>query len=180
MRGRVVSKLVSGSTVHALSQTGYDSLGRPECTAQRMNPAVFGSTLPAACTLGTQGTGTNDFGPDRITKTSYDEAGRVTQVKTALGTPDEASEVIATYTANGVVETVTDGENNKTTYDYDGHDRLLNTRYPVSTKGALTSARPAARLPISSSSAAMPTATSSASATGRGRRSPSATMPSAD
>ncbi len=136
----VVGKLVSGSTVHALSQTGYDALGRPECSAQRMNPALFGSTLPAACTLGTQGTGTNDFGPDRIAKTFYDAAGRAYQTRTALGTADEANEATATFTVNGQVQTVTDGENNKTTYEYDGHDRLLNTRYPVATKGALASA----------------------------------------
>ena len=132
----VASRLTSGSTVHALSQTSYDALGRPQCSAQRMNPAVFGPTPPAACSLGPEG---ND-GPDRITKTFYDAAGRVTEVKTALGTADEASEVTATYTANGRVETVTDGENNKTTYEYDGHDRLLNTRYPVQAMGANASA----------------------------------------
>ncbi|HEX8644636.1 MAG TPA: RHS repeat-associated core domain-containing protein [Allosphingosinicella sp.] len=136
----VVSKLVSGSTVHALSQTGYDALGRPECSAQRMNPALFDSTLPAACTLGTQGTGANDYGPDRIAKAVYDAAGRVYQTKVAVGTAEEATEITATFTANGQLETVTDAENNKTTYEYDGHDRLLNTRYPVSTKGALASA----------------------------------------
>ena len=40
---------------------------------------------------------------------------------------------------NGKLATVTDGENNRTTFEYDGHDRLLKTRYPVSTLGALTS-----------------------------------------
>jgi YD repeat-containing protein len=135
----VTTKLTSGSTVHALSQTSYDALGRPECSAQRMNPALFGSTLPAACTLGTQGTGTNDHGPDRIAKTFYDAAGRAYQTKTALGTADEADESTLTFTANGQVETVTDAENNKTTYEYDGHDRLSKTFYPTPTKGADTS-----------------------------------------
>jgi RHS repeat-associated protein len=133
----VVSKLVSGSTVHALGQTGYDALGRPECSAQRMNPALFGSTLPAACSLGTQGTGAGDYGPDRITRTFYDTAGRAYRTRTALGTADEADEAILTFTANGRVETVTDGENNKTTYQYDGHDRLAKTYFPLpSPKGA--------------------------------------------
>ncbi len=135
----VVSKLVSGSTVYALSQTGYDSLGRPECTAQRMNPAAFGSTLPNACSLGAQGVGGGDYGPDRISKALYDAAGRVYQTKVAVGTADEATEVTATFTANGLVETVTDGENNKTTYIHDGHDRLFRTLFPSSTKGAGTS-----------------------------------------
>ena len=35
-----------------------------------------------------------------------------------------------TYRANGQVETVTDANGNKTTYVYDGHDRLSRTRMP--------------------------------------------------
>ncbi|HLL30424.1 MAG TPA: hypothetical protein VK403_05460, partial [Allosphingosinicella sp.] len=137
----VTSRLVSGSTVHALSQTSYDPLGRPDCTVQRMNPAAFAGTLPAACVLGTQGSGANDHGPDRIAKSIYDLAGRVEQVKTALGvTGQEANEVTTTYTDNGLVHTVTDAESNKTTYEYDGHDRLLYTRYPLPAKGANASA----------------------------------------
>jgi RHS repeat-associated protein len=134
----IVSKLTSGSTVYSLGQTSYDALGRPECVAQRMNMAVFGTvTATSACSLGTQGSGTGDYGPDRITKTVYDAAGRVAQVKTALGTADEANEVTTTYTANGRVETVTDAEGNKTTYEYDGHDRLAKTYFPLpSPKGA--------------------------------------------
>ena len=34
---------------------------------------------------------------------------------------------------------MTDAENNETTYVYDGHDRLSQTRYPSATKGAGTS-----------------------------------------
>jgi RHS repeat-associated protein len=135
----VVSRLVSGSTVHALAQVSYDALGRPECSVQRMNPAVFGSTLPSDCTLGTQGSGASDYGPDRISKTFYDAAGQVTEVRTALGTADEASEGTTGYTANGQVQWVKDGENNKTSYEYDGHDRHTKTYYPSSTKGAGTS-----------------------------------------
>lgn len=132
----VVGKLVSGSTVHALSQTSYDALGRPECSAQRMNPAVFATvTATSACTLGTQGS----YGPDRIAKTLYDSAGRVYRTRTAVGTADEADEATVTFTANGQVETLTDAENNKTTYVYDGHDRLTTTYYPSATKGAGTS-----------------------------------------
>jgi RHS repeat-associated protein len=133
----IVGKLTSGSTVYALSQTSYDALGRPECSAQRMNPAVFGTvTSTSACTLGTQGTGSGDYGPDRISKAFYDAAGRAYKTRTALGTADEADDAIMTFTANGQVETATDGENNKTTYEYDGHDRLAKTYYPTPTKGA--------------------------------------------
>jgi RHS repeat-associated protein len=133
----VMQKLVSGSTVYSLGQTSYDALGRPECIAQRMDPNDFGSTLPAACTLTSPA---GSFGPDRIVKTIYDAAGQVTQVKTALGvTGEEANELTATYSNNGAVQTVTDAESNKTTFEYDGHDRLLKTFYPSTTKGAGTS-----------------------------------------
>ena len=77
----VVGKLVSGSTVHALSQTSYDALGRRECVAQRMNPAAFGSLPSSACTLGTSGSD----GPDRIVKTFRDSAGQVTKTTSGLG-----------------------------------------------------------------------------------------------
>ncbi|MEA3009018.1 MAG: hypothetical protein QOJ91_710, partial [Sphingomonadales bacterium] len=132
----VTIALLSGSAAYALTQTGYDALGRPECTAQRMNIAAFGS-LPLACALGAQG----GDGPDRISKNFYDAAGRVWQVKTALGiVGEEANEVTRTFTDNGLVKTVTDGEGNKTTYDYDGLDRLEKTYFPVpNPKGADTS-----------------------------------------
>ena len=135
----ISQKLISGSTIHALTQMSYDSLGRPDCTAQRMNSAIFATIATGACSLGTQGTGSGDFGPDRIVRTLYDAAGRATEVKVALGTADEASEVATTYTGNGLVQTLTDGENNRTTFEYDGHDRPGKTRYPVATKGAGTS-----------------------------------------
>ena len=128
-------KATAGSAVYALTQVSYDALGRPECSARRMNPAEYESLPASACALDTEG----GDGPDRIAKTVYDLAGQVTRVKTALGTADEADEVSTTYTANGQVKTVTDAENNRTTYEYDGHDRLSATRYPDPAKGAGTS-----------------------------------------
>jgi RHS repeat-associated protein len=135
----VTSKLTAAGAVHALTQTSFDSAGRPECMAQRMNPSAFGSLPTSACSLGAQGTGANDHGPDRISKTMYDAAGRMDHVTEALSTYDQTDEVI-TYTGNGQVHTVTDAESNKTTYEYDGHDRLLNTRYPLQAKGSNASA----------------------------------------
>jgi RHS repeat-associated protein len=130
-----VQRLVSGGATYALTQTSYDGLGRPECTAQRMNSAAFGSLPASACSLGTQGS----YGPDRIAKTVYDAAGQVTQARNGVGTADERAEVTSTYTSNGQVQTVADAENNKTTYVYDGHDRPSQTQYPSATKGAGTS-----------------------------------------
>jgi YD repeat-containing protein len=132
----VVERLVAGGTAYALTQTSYDSVGRPICTAQRMNPAAFTSLPSDACTLGTQGS----FGPDRISVTTYDAASQVTLQTSGYGvSADQANDVATTYTANGKVQTVTDAENNKTTYAYDGHDRLSQTLYPSATKGAGTS-----------------------------------------
>jgi RHS repeat-associated protein len=130
-----VSKLVSGSTTYGLTQYSYDALGRLGCAAVRMNPAVFASLPASACTAGTTGSA----GPDRITRTSYDDAGQVTKVETAVGTAEAANAVTSAYTANGQLSYVVDGENNRTTYIYDGFDRLWQTRYPVTTQGVNSS-----------------------------------------
>ncbi|HEV2818085.1 MAG TPA: RHS repeat-associated core domain-containing protein [Allosphingosinicella sp.] len=133
-----VQRLKSGSTVYALTQTSYDSVGRVRCVAQRMNPNEFAtSSLPSdACTLDDTGS----YGPDRIARTSYDDAGRVTKVETAYGVSGQAAdEVTSTYTDNGRVSTVADAMGNLTTYEYDGHDRLVKTRFPSTTQGAGTS-----------------------------------------
>lgn len=131
----VTSKLSGSGADKALTQTSYDALGRPDCTAVRMNTAIYGSLPSSACTLGTQGS----FGPDRISQVVYDAASEPTQLKVAVGTADAATERTLSYTNNGLVQTLTDGENNKTTYVYDGFDRLSQTQYPSSTKGSGTS-----------------------------------------
>ncbi len=130
----VKHELKAGGTTYAVSQQSYDTNGRPECTAVRMDPAQWaGQTIP--CTP--QTTGAN--GPDRITKPTYDAAGRVIAVTEGVGTTEAAVTSTSTYSSNGQVATVKDGENNLTTYEYDGHDRLLKTRFPVTTQGANTS-----------------------------------------
>jgi YD repeat-containing protein len=127
----VTSKLSSGGTNYALTQYSYDSLGRSDCVATRMNPATYGSLPSSACTLGTAGS----FGPDRITQTVYDAAGRVTELREAVGTSDAADERALAYTSNGLVQVLRDGENNATSYVYDGFDRLIETGDPVTTEG---------------------------------------------
>src|SRR3546814_10622294 len=64
---------------------------------------------------------------------------RITKVETAVGTSAATNEVRTAYSANGQVSYVIDGESNRTTYIYDGHDRLSQTRYPSTTKGANSS-----------------------------------------
>lgn len=126
----------SGSTSYSLTQYSYDAAGRLDCSAARMNSATWNSLPASACTLGTTGAA----GPDRITKTTYDVADHVTKVTSAFGVTDtQSDDVSTTYSSNGRVASVTDAEGNKTTYEYDGVDRLVKTRYPVATKGSDTS-----------------------------------------
>jgi RHS repeat-associated protein len=126
--------VTAASTPYQVAQYSYDAVGRLDCTALRMNTSTWGS-LPGACTLATTGAA----GPDRITRNSYDELGRVSKVQTAYGTADQSDEVVNAYTDNGKLATVTDAENNKTTYEYDGFDRPWKTRFPGATKGSSTS-----------------------------------------
>jgi RHS repeat-associated protein len=119
------TSFAAGGAVHAVRQFSYDAAGRIDCVAARMNPAAFGALPASACTLAPAGT----FGPDRITKWSYDDAGQVIQVTSAFGTADAAGQS-TTYTDNGRVRTVTDANGNRTTYELDGFDRPLKTRYP--------------------------------------------------
>jgi RHS repeat-associated protein len=124
-----------GGTVFAVAQYSYDSAGRPECTAQRMNPAVFASLPTSVCTLEPEGAN----GPDRITKLTYNAASELTKTTVAFGTPQQADDESNSYTTNGKLASVTDGENNLTAFAYDGQDRLQQIRYPVPTVGALAS-----------------------------------------
>lgn len=136
---KVTQSLVSGTitspVINTVTQYSYDAAGRLNCTAVRMNSGAFASLPSDACTLGTQG----GFGPDRISQVIYDNASEVTQNKVAVGTTDAATERTLTYNNNGTLASLTDGENNKTTYIYDGFDRLSQTQYPSATKGAGTS-----------------------------------------
>ena len=131
---RPVTESLEGSNgvTQTLTQLSYDGESRLQCQAVRMNPAAFTALPASACSLGTSGS----FGPDRIGKTVYDAAGEVTQIQEGVGTSDAATERTLTYTANGLVGSLLDGENNLTAYAYDGFDRLSQTFYPSLNKGA--------------------------------------------
>jgi YD repeat-containing protein len=74
------------------------------------------------------------FGPDRISKTLYDDAGRPLQSISALGVSGvESTEATVTYTSNGKVATATDAQGNKTSAAYDGLDRLIQNNFPSKT-----------------------------------------------
>jgi RHS repeat-associated protein len=118
----------AGGNLIAVTQYGYNSQGRLICTVQRMNPATF-TSLPAACTLATAGS----FGPDRLTQHFYDNAGRVIRIVEAGGTVGAVDAATMTYYDNGTLATLTDANGNRTTYEYDGHDRLKKTMFPHKT-----------------------------------------------
>lgn len=122
----------ANNQIISLTQYSYDNRGRLECTAVRMNPAVYGSLPADACTLGTEGA----FGPDRITRVIYDAAGQVLQIRKAVGTPIEIADVTYSYTANGQIEQVVDANGNRAELRYDGLDRQTRWVFPATTRPA--------------------------------------------
>ncbi|GAM96625.1 wall associated protein [alpha proteobacterium U9-1i] len=128
-RGQPIRVTAEGRAVYTDSwstsgvvQQNYLANGLPECATLRMNSADFAGAT-AACT---QGTG----GADRITRTTYTNADEVSTVTQGYGTAAAITEQTLTYTNNGLVSTITDAGSNRTTNIYDGHDRLVEVRYP--------------------------------------------------
>jgi len=114
----------------SLSQTSYDTSSRVDCNALRMDTSTYASGVPSnACT---QTSSSNPI--DRITKTHYDSYSRAYKTTFALGTSVAMNEE-RSFTNNGLSKTVQDGNGNLTTYEYDGLDRLYQTRFPNKTGG---------------------------------------------
>jgi RHS repeat-associated protein len=120
--------------IRRMMQYSYDANGRPQCTAVRMNPVIFGSLPTSACTLGTQGSGANDFGPDRITRNVYDAAGQRLQVREGVGTPIEAAEATWAYNVNGQITDVIDANGNRAALHYDDYGRQDRWIFPSTTR----------------------------------------------
>lgn len=127
-----VTKGSDGVTTSVV-QYSYDTRGRLECTAQRMNPAIYTSLPASACTLGVQGIGTNAFGHDRITKNVYDAAGQLLKIQKAVGTTLQEDYATYTYSPNGKRTSLTDARGYKATMTYDGHDRQARWYFPSKT-----------------------------------------------
>ncbi|MDP3399831.1 MAG: RHS repeat-associated core domain-containing protein, partial [Brevundimonas sp.] len=119
----------AAGVISTVTQYSYDVVGNPECTAVRMNPAVYGSLPASACTLGPAG----PHGPDRITRNVYDLAGQLTQVRQAVGTPLEQVYAAHTYSPNGQRASVTDANGNLAALTYDGFDRQTRWTFPSPT-----------------------------------------------
>ena len=131
-RNPVLEALSAGGSTYTVTQRDFDDRGQLSCETRRMNPAAFSALPSSACTLGTQGS----FGPDRITRNVYDAAGQLLQVQRAYGTSVQQNYSTYTYSPNGQRQTVRDANNNLTTLEYDGFDRLARMRFPVATTGA--------------------------------------------
>ncbi|MBC7987841.1 MAG: peptidoglycan DD-metalloendopeptidase family protein [Sphingomonadaceae bacterium] len=130
----VTAEVRVGGTRYSRMRYTYDAASRLTCTAVRMN---LTATPPAdACTPGTNGP---NGARDRIARNFYDNANRVTEVHDGHGTANVAVRWRRTFTDNGQVGTIEDGNGNLTTYDYDGFDRLLRRRYPNATGGGSSS-----------------------------------------
>ncbi len=127
-----------GTDAPGLTETSYDGLDRPVCVAVRMTPTAFSglnasSTLPDACAAPPPGVSN----PDRVSKTVYDAAGQVREVVQAFGTDAARTYAKYTYTASGKQATITDANNNTTSLEYDGFDRLARQVFPDKDRGAL-------------------------------------------
>jgi RHS repeat-associated protein len=122
---------LEGPNSFAVSQYSYDSDERLQCSTERMNPLVFGSLPGGACTLSTRG----DYGDDRIIRLSYDAAGQETKEQLAYNTSLAETYATYSYTQNGKKLSVFDamGSTHKTTFAYDGFDRLSQTTFPDAT-----------------------------------------------
>ncbi len=124
---RIRDTVIGGTTTLTITQYEYDGSGRLECTAVRMNPSAFGSTLPEACTPGPQ---SSTYGRDRITRREYDAAGQLLQLREGVGGGAEGTEATWAYNLNGQVTTIVDGNGNRATLRYDGHGRQDRWIFP--------------------------------------------------
>ncbi len=119
-------RIVADGQAQRITQFSYDGRGRLQCTAVRMNQAVYDRLPSDACVLGTTGT----LGPDRITRTFYDDGGRTIQVRQAVGTSDEQAFATYAYSGNGMKTDVVDANGGRAQFAYDGFDRLRRWSFP--------------------------------------------------
>ena len=114
-----------------LTQTSYDPLNRPICTARRLTPSTFAS-LPGAC--GQSPGGANGY--DLISQLGYDLAGQKLTEQRGVGTPGAIVYGTYTYSGDGNLLTQLDANNNLTTNAYDGFNRLSSVEFPLPTLGS--------------------------------------------
>ncbi len=132
LKSRTATYIDGNATPQAVTDYSYDPSGRNLCTAVRMNMASVGSSPVDACTLTTAGS----YGPDRITKNQYNSGSQVTEVDQAVGTTIQRAYARYAYTGDGLKQSETDANGNKTTLVYDAFNRLSQVQYPSSSIGS--------------------------------------------
>ncbi|MEQ1731444.1 MAG: hypothetical protein ABL982_23990, partial [Vicinamibacterales bacterium] len=146
-RGRKISEKVSASgAAWTLTQYSYDSFGRLECTAVRMNPSAFASLPASACELGAS---VSDV-QDRITRTVYDNRDQVTTVQRAVGTLQQqdyatytyfpTASLVDTFANYGKPATVRDANGNVSAMEYGGSvfNHITKLTFPSPTTAGQT------------------------------------------
>ena len=124
----------SGSTYIGATQFSYDAANRLTCQTQRMNPNAL-TSLPAACSLGTQGSA----GPDRITYLTYDNADKLLKTTVGYGTSVQADVDTKTYGGDGEVMTRADANGHLTTLIHDTFNRIYQAEFPTPSNGTVSS-----------------------------------------
>jgi RHS repeat-associated protein len=133
----------AGTTAATLTQFSYDANDRPACTAVRMTTSQFDALYavdrPDACAV----SASSNPNTDRITSNKYDAAGQLDTVMRAVGTSDLQAYARYGYSPNGKQLWVKDAagwtseapdpSGNRTTYVYDGFDRLERQIFPSKT-----------------------------------------------
>jgi len=126
---RKVREAVLGTdgTAESVVQYSYDDWDRVRCKAVRMNKSAFSSLPNDACTPGTEGL----FGPDRITRYTYNKFDLVQTEERAVGTPLAQTYVTNQYELDSrLLRFQTDANGNKTELQYDDNKRLSKRLYP--------------------------------------------------
>ena len=136
-RNPVREALSAAGALYAVTDRSVDDRGRPTCETKRLNLTALPAAGSDACVLGAAGS----FGPDRITKKTFDKANQLLKITKALGTPAQSDDATYTYSLNGKPISLTDGEGNLMTMTYDGFDRQTLWTFPSpTTAGAVNAA----------------------------------------
>ena len=127
---KVSQRIPSTSNQVSLTQYSYDSAGRLDCVAQRMNAPLISSSVPAsACQA-------DSSGKDRIARRIYSKRDEVLEVWSAYDTPLVQRTAQMGYLAGGQVAFVSDAKGQTTGYEYDGYMRANRIKYPHPVTGA--------------------------------------------
>lgn len=102
-----------------MADFAYDDLDRPIRTTEYLTAAEGGN---------------------RVSETVFNIDDTIQIARRAVGTAVAQNYATYTYTANGQKATVKDAKNNLTTYQYDGHDRMVKTLFPDKVTAGVSSA----------------------------------------